>query len=91
MEPEVKSEWADVWIPLPAHLIRSGDKLGIIVDEDLVKKVVRQYLHTIRRTRRYKEKMRTDPKTRDQWYKVRREQNKRSRKKKKREIAAAGG
>lgn len=31
-----QSELKDVWLPVPAYMIAAGDRLGIIIDEDLV-------------------------------------------------------
>ncbi len=63
----------DVWLPIPAYMVAMGDRLGIIVDEDLVAKALRQYLYHIKRTRKHHKEKRTNPKTRDEWYRKRRE------------------
>jgi hypothetical protein len=59
-------------IKIPLGLQRMAARLRLRFDDDLILKALRQYLSHIAKTRDYKQRMRTQPATKERWYEKRR-------------------
>jgi len=72
----------DSWILIPRELVDRIEAADLEFGEKMVRTALEQYLTHLLRGRRYKERMRTDPATKDEWYRKKNEQCRKYRTKK---------